>query len=292
VTPEKVKPGTFGSILTSSGERVPAVAIDFDRAEDYSLEPLYEQARREREVTLSPHGALRDLGFGNYGAAIDYLARFGPLRRPEESESDFGPGSARDMYLTAGPSNTEWLNLKAFFAAHRRFASVAQLYEAFKGDAPHTSLVSAWRVLIDRLGEINQFGTPLLDDLKLDAWGAPHDTTDLKRWITTAHLRQRTPIFIAEEITQQAGGAGLYWSWIDKRGFVMEFEAASLWSIVWRLFARDSLGLSWRVCPHCNRIFYPRRKDSRFCTPKLQANHAKREWDRKTRTELKRNRSL
>jgi len=60
----------------------------------------------------------------------------------------------------------------------------------------------------------------------------------------------------------------------------MSLSSTSLWTVIWQLFARDTLGVSWRICPHCNRLFYPTRKDRFFCTSRLQVLHSKREWAR------------
>jgi hypothetical protein len=57
----------------------------------------------------------------------------------------------------------------------------------------------------------------------------------------------------------------------------------SLWSAIWEFFGMDMTGLSWRRCPHCQRLFYPKRKDQFYCTPRQQALASKREYARRSR---------
>ena len=63
----------------------------------------------------------------------------------------------------------------------------------------------------------------------------------------------------------------------------LEFQivpaAPSLWAAIWHLFARDTTeGLGWRVCPHCSKLFYPKRKDSYFCESRYQKLYAAGRW--------------
>lgn len=56
-------------------------------------------------------------------------------------------------------------------------------------------------------------------------------------------------------------------------------QAKSLWMAIWHLFARDTTeGAGWRICPHCSKLFYPRRRDSYFCESKYQKLYAASRW--------------
>jgi hypothetical protein len=284
---EHVESGRFAWILSASGKRLPCIAIDLDEMEHYEIQPLYERARRKRDPTLSPHTALRLLEYGNPSDAFAYLEKFGPFWL---GGSGLLPGqpSDSDAYVTAGPTMTTWLNLDLFWAAQRRFVAVAELFGAYRGDV-RLSLRNAWKALVDHLDEINKVRPPLLDQLRLAVWAAPEeeppsiaDRAGLLKWLLAPdrYLRERTPNFVADELNHQVRDSKPWWRWAEGRGFVMSLSSTSLWAIIWQLFARDTLGVSWRICPHCNRLFYPSRKDRFFCTSRLQVLHSKRQWAR------------
>lgn len=282
---EPVEAGRFAWIKSATGKRLPCVAVNLDEIEQYEIEALYEQARRDRDPALSPHTALRILEYGNPSDAFTFLERFGPFWL---EGSDLLPGEISESaaYLVAGPMMTTWFNLDIFWAAQRRYVGVAELLGAYRGDVP-LSLRSAWKAVIDHLDEINKVPGPLLDQLRLAVWAAPEEeppsTTDregLLKWLLSPdrHLRDRTPHFIGEELNRQVRDCKPWWRWVEGQGFVMSLSSTSLWAVIWQLFARDTLGVSWRICPHCNRLFYPTRKDRFFCTSRLQVLHSKRQW--------------
>lgn len=57
----------------------------------------------------------------------------------------------------------------------------------------------------------------------------------------------------------------------------------SLWEMIWQLFAADTTSVSWRICPHCQELFYPPRTDRYYCTSRQQILASKREWARHRR---------
>jgi hypothetical protein len=292
---ERVEPGRFGWILSPSGARAPCIAIDLDEMEHYEIEPLYEEARRKRDPAISPHTALRLLEPGNPGDAFAFLEKFGPFWLPKDGEVLPGGSSGFGAYVTAGPMMSQWLNLDIFWAAQRRYLAVAELFGAYRGDV-RLSLRNAWKAIVDHLDEINKVQPPLFDQLRLALWAASEeppsiaDRKALLKWLLAPdrHLRERTPHFVCDELNRQVGDCKPWWRWVEGRGFVMSFSSMSLWAIIGQLFARDTLGVSWRICPHCNRLFYPERKDRFFCTSQLQVLHSKREWARTHRKSLAR----
>lgn len=296
---ERVEAGRFAWILSASGRRLPCIAINLDEMEQYEIEPLYERACRKRDPALSPHTALRLLEYGKPSDAFAFLEKFGPFWL---EGSDLLPGqpSDSDVYVTAGPTMTVWLNLDVFWAAQRRYVTVVELLGAYRGDG-RLSLRNAWKVLVDHLDEIDKVRPPLLDQLRLAVWAAPEeepasiaDRDKFLKWLLAPdrHLRERTPNFIGDELNHQAHDCKPWWRWVEGQGFVMSLSSMSLWAIIWQLFARDTLGVSWRVCPHCNRLFYPTRKDRFFCTSRLQVLHSKRQWARTHRKSSARKRQI
>jgi hypothetical protein len=63
--------------------------------------------------------------------------------------------------------------------------------------------------------------------------------------------------------------------------------ATSLWDMIWNLFAADTSGTVWRVCPHCQALFYPVRVDRFYCTTRQQILASKRAYARRVRNAAK-----
>jgi hypothetical protein len=70
--------------------------------------------------------------------------------------------------------------------------------------------------------------------------------------------------------------------------------ADSLWPLLWSFLGTDTMnGIGWRICPHCNNVFYPRRQESMYCTPEVQRRESNREyWHRELSPKARRKRDL
>jgi len=103
-------------------------------------------------------------------------------------------------------------------------------------------------------------------------------------WVRKAQdqqLMEAAAGIIAKELDLNTDQMRLSWGCANpsRLQFHLVPYATSLWSAIWHLFARDtSAGIGWRVCPHCLKLFYPRRKDSYFCEPKYQKLYAANRW--------------
>ena len=62
----------------------------------------------------------------------------------------------------------------------------------------------------------------------------------------------------------------------------------SLLSAIWEFWGRDTAGLYWRRCPHCQRFFYPKRHDQFYCIPREQSLWSKRRYAAEQRAQAKR----
>jgi hypothetical protein len=54
--------------------------------EQYNVSKAHEEAQREGDPLLSPHGHFRSLARGNRGHAIEFLEKFGPLVKGQEEK--------------------------------------------------------------------------------------------------------------------------------------------------------------------------------------------------------------
>jgi hypothetical protein len=71
--------------------------------------------------------------------------------------------------------------------------------------------------------------------------------------------------------------------WWIRTGPDLRFELTllrgTLWHIMWEMLAWDtSSRTSWRICPHCGKLFYPPRRDRFYCTSRQQVLASKRQY--------------
>jgi hypothetical protein len=92
--------------------------------------------------------------------------------------------------------------------------------------------------------------------------------------------------FVANEIryhTQET-----HFAWAQGRGrqqdkfrFYRRLDYDSLLSAIWDLFAADTAGVPWRICPNDQNVFYPPRADRFYCTSAEQVAASKADYDRR-----------
>jgi hypothetical protein len=252
----------------------------------YNVEAAYEQARAESDGQYSPHTAFRSLTSGDNWAAIEFVNEFGPLELLDEREPrrslereellDFGPDAESDDIK----ERCLWIDIEDFWEKHRRFASIVKLWEARE---EYEGMVFALSELA-ALSVYPPIGAWPHGDSYSPASAFPWRDGEFSAWLRQASKRQVTVAsaeIVKEELNLQAREMRIKWTCPDPSR--LEFRvvpyAASLWSAIWHLFARDTAeGLGWRVCPHCSKVFYPKRKDSYFCEPKFQKLHAANRW--------------
>ena len=101
-------------------------------------------------------------------------------------------------------------------------------------------------------------------------------------------LRKEAVCLVNSELNNQVMDKAIYWErgWeVTGEKFRLAIELDSLWSAIWEFFAWDTSGISWRRCPHCQKFFYPKRRDQFYCTPQQQALASKRAYAAWSRAE-------
>jgi hypothetical protein len=259
----------------------------------YNVEAAYEQAKAEADVTYSPHTAFRSLKSGNEWA-VDFVNEFGPLELLDERQPrqrleredliDFGSEEDDDI-----KERCVWVDIDDFWDRHRRFVSVTKLWE-FRGS--YEKLVYALSELVG-LRVDPQIGVWRHGSGYSIASGLPWRDGEFSQWVRKTNSKRTAAAaadIIKRELNLHCHEMKSQWTCSDphRLGFRIVPTATSLWAAIWHLFARDtSEGLGWRVCPHCSRLFYPKRKDSYFCESKYQKLHAgKRWWEEHKESEL------
>jgi hypothetical protein len=301
--------GTLGWVWSSSGEYVPCVAVQVDaegQPQDlYDIEAAYPEARAKFDPLRSPHGAFRALEHHNHAAAMEFLRDFGLLFRADPDQAQV-PLSG--LYQVNGQL---WMNLTAFWSRHDHYLLFSKLWEACSNPmTPPSALAELADLLEDTqlsgplLVHRSNTTTDWLSRKPVSGDPAKRDVLDvfLKQWKSSPHdeqwLKQKDKVLdlVESEVNLNAGsGCVPCWRRTDKLspneknaedqpvGFQLTLKSNSLWAAMWELFARDTVGLGWRVCVHCGRLFYPPRKDRFFCTSELQQRHSKRNWDERHR---------
>jgi hypothetical protein len=259
------------------------------RLQRYNVEDAYELAKAESDGQYSPHTAFRNLDAGDAWAAVDFVNEFGPLELLDESEPrqplrsedllDLGeltPGEEEPVYK----ERCVWVDVDEFWNKQKRFAAVANLWESRESPQAMTSALCELAMLpVDP-----PIGAPRYGRKVGFTSAFPWRDSNFHQWVRGANTERRMAAsakIINAELNLQAHEMEIKWTCSDpsRQEFQIVPSASSLWPAIWHLFAKDtSEGLGWRVCPHCSKLFYPKRKDSYFCEPKYQKLHAANRW--------------
>ena len=253
-------------------------------ADKYDVSETYERARRKRDPLLSPHGFFRSLDHKNNLHAREFLENFGPLH---------WPGG-----LLTVPRQFE-VELPDFWSYHLRFCMVAQLWEARNSKS---ELLKAWRHAYEHYGELIKELEPLGFGERFGSWYDPprihypyvwpwqYEKKDFESWgreTPIVQLRDYALQLIGSELNLHVSDCEIMWErcWEPtKEQFRQSIRTKSLWSSIWQLFGWDTCQLAWRRCPHCQKYFYPRRKDQFYCTSRQQGLASKRNYARRMRS--------
>jgi hypothetical protein len=249
----------------------------------YDLQERYETAQAKRKLELAPHGFFRQLAPGKVGHAREFLQKFGPL--------SLAPGQR-----ILGHGTTITVDLDEFWGLHFRFCLVTELSESL---ADRDCLVRAiLRVHQNREKASKYGGCPLGTEP-----GVPPATTSreytfpwqllgqsAENWLQSAgieELRKCALYLLNIELNTHTGGLRLIWQrgWEpSEQKFRPVIWVDSLWSSIWQFWGMDGSGVSWRRCPHCQKLFYPKRKDQFYCTRRQQSLASKRDYARRRRS--------
>jgi hypothetical protein len=250
----------------------------------WDFQQSYEKAHATKNPYLSPHGFLRKLQFGNNTQAKEFLENFGPLKLPAGVRLS---GMGRVV-----------VDLGEFWGLQRRFCLVANVWESLDDRAIlTTALTNCYEykktASLDHdlsLGQI--FGPPPTFEKRGQyelPWEVQHQ--EATSWLRSAgmgQMRECAAQLILLELSAHTHDLRLVWDRIGEpsgRKFRQVVWFDSLWSAVWELWGRDTSGLSWRRCPHCQAFFYPKRHDQFYCTPRQQALWSKRRYSAERRAE-------
>ena len=255
--------------------------------EFYNARTIYEKAQKKHDPLLSPHGFFRRLANHNDTHAREFIERFGPLIA----------GKGQRIHPLGPPPLPVEVNLEDFWLRHIEFTQTMCLWENRNSKK---ELEAAWRNIAqnyplrrdvfdpDRSGLILPWDLAnegrVLDSSRSDMhvfeeWAKNTSFEDMRRW---------TVWLVRSELNSNTAGSRAFWDagW-DRTGekFRQVVMSHSLWSMMWELFGFDTTETCWRRCPHCQRLFYPKRRDQLYCTSRQQGLASKRAYAARRRAE-------
>jgi hypothetical protein len=243
----------------------------------YNVRDAYESAHIQSDPYASPHGFFLRLAHRNNHHALEFLEKFGPLFLPSDDRFGFADRPVR-------------VNLDEFWRLHLRFCLVARLWMCRQD---RDNLASALLELYQRREEAAEpekfplgvtFTPPPQNTPTVVEFPWKKENVTAKKWLGDANrdaLWKLASRVLTSELNLHLRDRQLRWKcdfdssttpcrlviWLD-----------SLWSILWEFLALDIGGISWRQCPHCQNLFYPKRKDQVYCNPRQQALASKRRY--------------
>jgi hypothetical protein len=276
----------------------------------YDVREAYERAQRRHDPLLSPHGFFRNLARGNSSHAIEFVKRFGPLVAEKLETVREG----RPVWIGLDPSHPPdgplGVNLDEFWRLQLQFRHIVSLWESLNGKE---ALVAAWRTiandhlsgrftLIDTRSSIKVFPWEVANAEGL-VEGRPWYCEERNRamkifdgWTkntSLAEMRGCTLDLVRANLNSQSWDGKIVWEfgW-EPTGKKLRpaIWQPTLLGTIWEFFGHDTVGMFWRRCPHCQRLFYPKRRDQFYCTPRQQALASKRAYAARRRAEEKKTR--
>lgn len=214
---------------------------------EYEPHKEREHALLRKNPLISPHGFFRSLATDNAYHAIEFAKKFGPLGD-----------------LPGPPHGSVRFSLAWFWARQSRFRLIANLWES-RND--RKELDSAWKELLKHRSNAERWQ----NSLRLP-------------WDSESVSTSRPAVFdlVREELDLHTAARTTTWLRYEG-GFRPMLKAKGLLFMIWEFFGLDTATTEWRRCPHCQRLFYPKRRDQFYCTPRQQALASKRAYARRRR---------
>jgi hypothetical protein len=243
----------------------------------YNLHQAYEKACAKKNPYLAPNARFRKLRFGDISGAKEFLESFGPL--------------TLDIGQRLSGRGDVIVDLREFWGLQLRFSLVATVWESLDN---REQLADAIFAIYQRRRELSAYGKFPLGQVfgsppRSDRRGRYKFPWQSHRQRATAWLKSATIDEMREcalklvllELNIHTRDHRILWQrgWeVSRRKFRTVVWVDSLWSAIWEFSGWNMAGLSWRRCPHCQKLFYPKRHDQFYCTPRQQALWSKRRY--------------
>jgi hypothetical protein len=266
-------------------------AIPLRRGTAYHILEAHRLAHAQHDPLLSPHGFFRALPAGRNTAAIEFVEQFGPL--------DWPVNEGQPLFV-----------LRDFWSKHLRYVSVVRLWETRANESQLRSafsdlcknleriqLAEGWQSFADAPELSNDWEdlgvVPLcpLGGTRWLPWTRANQT--FERWLDDVvfeDLREGAIHIFHGELNVHLVGREPRWMRMNLDdptipvSFRLSFDGGNLWQKIWELTGLDTAQVqSWRMCPACNVLFYPKRSDQYYCRSEEQVRASKRNYARTRR---------
>lgn len=266
-------------------------AIPLQRGAPYHILEAHRLAHAQHDPLLAPHGFFRALPAGRNTAAIEFVEKFGPFDWPVTAEQPI-------------------LVLRDFWSKHLRYLSVVRLWETLDHERQLRSafsdlyknieriqLAEGWQSFEDAFelsDDWEDLGVVPLHPLGGTRW-LPWKRANrtFERWLDDAvfeDLRKGAIHIFHGELNVHLAGREPRWMRMnlddptEPISFRLSFDGGNLWQKIWELTGLDTAPVrSWRMCPACNVLFYPKRSDQYYCRSEEQVRASKRNYARTRR---------
>jgi hypothetical protein len=271
--------------------------ISLYSGEPYNVMEAYRRSHAKHDPLLSPHGFFRALPHRQDRAALEFVKQFGPLDWPHEE-------AVKDEHLGVAAYP---FSLDDFWAKHLRYRHVLQLWEARDDES---NLRSAFSALFKNLSQINLAEGRKLKDASPSKGGSVNDEIHDRDFAPLLPLQEGIPLpweraqlpfedWLRGRSFKELRDAAIQifhgelnahrvearWFRMDvydpsqPTAFQLHFLGGNLWQRIWELAGLDTSQVkSWRICPGCNTIFYPKRSDQFYCNSREQVLASKRNY--------------
>ena len=279
--------------------------------ESYNVREAHEIARRKGDPYLSPHGMFRGLAGRNRKHAVEFVQTFGPLRKNHRNIvrvelAAFWAEHLRFCLVAGLYENRDATKpLRKALEEYLRHTlapkpSDAELKE---GVAAMVALGPTMKAKMAKFGVRNFKELIRAEELEFarnppppkERSSGPGNNDEAPMWDAELMLhrldqgddpRAMALYFVAKEI--QYHTKDIHFTWAqgrvrqqDKFRFYRRLDYDSLLSAIWDLFAADTAGVPWRICPNDQNVFYPPRADRFYCTSAEQVAASKADYDRR-----------
>jgi hypothetical protein len=183
------------------------------------------------------------------------------------------------------------VNLDEFWSMHLRFRLVTELWDSLH----HRDALSQAFLRIsqnrERASNYQEFALateaspPPATTVRAYQFPWERSRQSFEEWLQTvkiADLRKAALYLVNIELNIHSRAFRFIWGrgWeASASKFSPVIWLDSLWASMWQFWGMDTnAGITARRCPHCQKLFYPKRRDRFYCTARQQSLASKRRY--------------
>jgi len=292
------------------GDAVPAIPLR--RGTPYYIPEAHRLSHARHDPLLAPHGFFRALPSKRNTAAIEFVEKFGPLDWPVEI------GKVPELVLDDfWLKHLRYISVVRLWEARDDEGGLRNAFSDLRKNLDQIHLAEGWEIPFEFDREYDSEHFDEEDRHLREAWRQRlgfvpnHPLGSLGTWRTFCPLpweeggrtfeewlgatvfkalREAAIQIFHGELNLHLAGREPRWARNDvddprqPPSFQFFITGGDLWQIIWELTGLDTAQMrSWRICPDCNKLFYPKRSDQYYCKSEEQVRASKRNYARTRR---------